>query len=714
METNRYLAHISADGREQTVEEHLRGTAAACKLFAEAFGCGEQGELLGSLHDIGKCSEAFQKRLRGGFVVDHSTAGAYESAKLNMFWAAECIAGHHSGMPDFGNGRIDREDSPTLFGRLWKARKGLIPKYHVFEGIARAADPAGYGTDQLTDSFIIRMLYSCLVDADYLDTELFMRDGAVSRSGYDDLHTLLSKLKKYIEPWLDPKTELNRLRCNVLKACIEGGQFEPGLFTLTVPTGGGKTVSSLAFALEHAVKNGLDRLIYVIPYTSIIEQTADVFRKILGENNVIEHHSGAVIDVSEGTDTLKQTQALATENWDAPVIVTTAVRFFESIYSNRSSACRKLHNIANSVIVFDEAQMLPSAHLRPCTAALAKLAASFNSSIVLCTATQPVLEPLLREYAPALHSRELCPNREELCSALKRTTIRFEGRLSSSELSQRLAELNSVLCIVNSRKAAQEIFSLLPAEGSFHLSTLMYPEHRRTVLAKIRQRLSEGLTCRVVSTSLIEAGVDLDFPAVFREISGLDSIIQAAGRCNREGKRASADSIVTVFESEYPVPQLFQTNIGAAREVLMNTDDPSSPAAIEQYFNAFMSLSDPGHDKYNVIASFENGIAGCKLPFKTVAEEFRFIDSASLTVYVPTEESSELIRSLREGTMTKGQYRKLGQFGVSVYEKHFYELLSSGDVSLAGEETAVLENNMLYDKNTGLSLSTGSGKCLFD
>lgn len=711
---NTYLAHISTDGREQTVQEHLQGTACKSKLFAGAFGCAEQGELIGALHDIGKCSEEFQQRLRGGCVVDHSTAGAFESAKLNLLWAAECIAGHHGGLPDCGNLRIDREDSPTLYGRIWKAKKGLIPPYRAFDAINRVADPAGFRRDRLTDSFIIRMLYSCLVDADYLDTESFMRYGAVSRSGYDDLGTLLIKLKKHIDPWLKPNNELNKLRCNVLKACIEEGQHERGLFSLTVPTGGGKTVSSLAFALEHAIKNGLDRLIYVIPYTSIIEQTADVFRKILGENNVVEHHSGAAIEVPEGADSLKQFHALATENWDAPIIVTTAVRFFESIYSNRSSSCRKLHNIANSVVVFDEAQMLPSAHLRPCVAAMAKLVDSFNSSVVLCTATQPVLEPLLKEYAPAIHSTELCPNREELYSALKRTSIRFEGRLSSSELVKRLSELDSVLCIVNSRKAAQEIFSLLPSEGSFHLSTLMYPEHRRRLLAQIRQRLSCGLTCRVVSTSLIEAGVDVDFPAVFREISGLDSIIQAAGRCNREGKRASEGSIVTVFESEYPIPQLLKTNIGATKEVLMDVDDLSSPAAIEQYFNAFMSLSDSGHDKYNVIDSFKNGISGCMMPFRTIAERFRFIDSTSMTVYIPTEESSEFIRLLREGKLTKGLYRKLGQFGVSVYENHFNELLSSGDISLIGEETAILENRALYDENMGLALNAEIGKCLFD
>ena len=715
MSDQRYLAHISQDGREQTVEEHLAGTAELCSKFAESFGCKEQGNLIGSAHDIGKFSAEFQERLRGGAVVDHSTAGAFECAKQNMFWAAGCIAGHHGGLPDYGNGKIDREDSPTLFGRLWKAAKNMIPQYYPPKKLERAIEaPKGFGQDPLTDSFVIRMLYSCLVDADYLDTERFMSGGKVERSGYDDILTLRKRLNDYILPWLAPKTELNRLRCSALKACIDGGANKRGLFTLTVPTGGGKTVSSLAFALEHAVSNGLDRVIYVIPYTSIIEQTADVFRGILGENNVIEHHSGVSVEVPEGSVVQKQLQALATENWDAPVIVTTAVRFFESMFSNLSSDCRKLHNIANSVIVFDEAQMIPSAHLRPCTAAIAKLIELFGSSVVLCTATQPVLEPMIREYAPSVRTTELCTNREELSVALKRTTIDFEGKLSKEELTRKLSRHDSVLCIVNSRKAAKEIFSLLPEEDSFHLSTLMYPEHRRKVLSEIRRRLYEGLPCRVVSTSLIEAGVDVDFPAVYRETSGLDSVIQAAGRCNREGKRPTDESIVTVFESDYSGPLLLKMNIGAAKEVLMSTSDPAGLEAIRQYFCTLLNLSGDQHDKYKVTESFRDGIAGCSLPFKTVAESFRFIDSDTKTVYISTKESEELIRMLKEGNTSRSLFRKLGQYGVSIYEKHYDELLSAGDAVQLTEGIAVLENTGLYNEKTGLSLNAEPGRCLFD
>lgn len=714
MKEQRYLAHISPDGREQTVEEHLTNTAELCAGFAAAFNCGEQGRIIGAYHDIGKRSDEFQLRLRGGNIVDHASAGALECAKAGMEWASGCIIGHHGGLPDFGNAHIDDENSPTMCGRLHRALHGGIPKYSLPEKLSVIPSPNGYGKNKVNDSFLIRMLYSCLVDADYLDTEMFMSDGKVIRTSACYAGDLLERFNGYIAPWLKPAKGINQLRSGALKACIEAGVGQRGIYTLTVPTGGGKTIASLAFALNHAAANGLDRIIYVIPYTSIIEQTADVFRSILGDESVLEHHSGASFEVPEGSSEYMQRNALATENWDAPVIVTTAVRFFESMYSNRSSACRKLHNICNSVIVFDEAQMLPSTHLRPCTAAIAMLAARFNSTVLLCTATQPVLMPLIHEYAPSISSKELCPDTGALYSALKRTVIKYSGLIPSRELADRLASLDQVLCIVNSRKAAHELFDMLSEEGCYHLSTLMYPAHRRKVLSEIRDRLKGGLPCRVISTSLIEAGVDVDFPAVYREMSGLDSILQAAGRCNREGKRPADESIVTVFESEYPTPMLQRINIAAAKEVFSSSEDPASPEAIEKYFKTLLDLSDRQHDKYNVIGSFENGISGCDLPFKTVAERFKFIDSATKTVYIPIGEGRELVSALKRGAFSKTLFRRLGQYGVGVYERHFNELLAAGAISLIDENSAVLENTGLYSPGTGIALEVDNSRCLFD
>ena len=407
---------------------------------------------------------------------------------------------------DVGNLRTDRAGEATLSGRFKKGAEGHYLERCGESGVTLPTlPPETPERDPLKASFRTRMLYSCLVDADFLDTERFM-DGERGRGGYDDLPTLLRRLKEYIAPWQEPKTALNKLRCKILNSCLDAGSKPKGIYTLTVPTGGGKTVASLAFALRHAVAHGMKRVIYVVPYTSIIEQNAEVFREILGDGNVLEHHSGVQFELSDGASPEEVRRALAAENWDMPVIVTTAVQFFESIYANRSSKCRKLHNLADSVIIFDEAQMLPLCHLRPCVAAMASLAEQFRSTLVLCTATQPSLGDLLHTYAPSCPVTELCPQTAEEYDSFRRVTFRQEGILEDDALAERLSEHRQVLCIVNSRKAAQSIFARLPQEASFHLSTLMVPAQRQMLLDKIRRRLKAGEPCRVVSTSLIEAG----------------------------------------------------------------------------------------------------------------------------------------------------------------------------------------------------------------
>ena len=705
-----YYAHIRVDGTKQTVEAHLNGTAERCASFAAAFGEEQRGKLLGYAHDIGKCSKAFQHRLQGGPKVDHATAGGLECAKVREDLAGCCVVGHHSGLPDYGNLKEDYPGAPTCIGRLKKGLNGGIPAY---DWSGKLPSPGKLPTfqDRFTQSLWTRMLYSCLVDADYLDTEAFMTK--TPRGGYDSLPVLLDRLNTYIKPWFPGETELNRNRCHILSQCLKSAALPRGIYSLTVPTGGGKTVSSLAFALKHAVENGLDRVIYVIPYTSIIEQNAAVFRGILGENNVVEHHSGVQFDNEEETNQENLFQRLASENWDAPVIVTTAVQFFESLYSNRSSQCRKLHNMANSVIIFDEAQMLPTCHLKPCVGAIANLAAHFRSTVVLCTATQPVLSDLFQQFCPELRIRELCPQVADAFQKFRRVTYRDGGTLSDEALAEELRQQNQVLCIVNTRKAAQKIYDLLPMEGSFHLSTLMYPAHRKVVLNTIRQRLRDGLPCRVVSTSLIEAGVDVDFPAVYREIAGLDSIAQAAGRCNREGKRPADSSIVTFFQSENPVPVLQKVNIQAAQEALHASRDPGDPETINRYFKSLRSLIGEQTDKYGVVNALKEGYQGCLLPFETVAKRFHFIEQSTYTVYIPLEEGAELCRRLLEGSAGREDYRKAGQYSVSIYEHHFADLLSAGDIRSLAENSAVLANLNLYNSVTGLSLKADPGKAEF-
>ena len=720
-----YYAHVRENdtgGKEfQTVAQHLSGTAELCRGFAAAFGAEADGELAGMAHDIGKCTAGFQDRLlNGGPVVDHATAGAIACAKQGNRYASACVAGHHGGLQDFGNMRTARRDDGTFYGRLLKGREeGYLERCgEIGVALPMAAVSAAQGLNTLQASFWTRMLYSCLVDADFLDTERFM-NGECGRGGCDDMATLLARLRAYIEPWQTPTTELNRLRCEILNACLEAGSKPKGVYTLTVPTGGGKTVASLAFALRHAVEHGMQRVIYVIPYTSIIDQNAKVFRNILGDGAVMEHHSGVHFDLSDGAPPEEVRKALASENWDMPVVVTTAVQLFESMYAARPSRCRKLHNLANSVIIFDEAQMLPLPHLRPCVAAMASLAEQFRSTVVLCTATQPSLDDLLRTYAPSCPVTELCHQTASLYDRFRRVTFRQAGVLTDEALAEQLNAQRQALCIVNSRRAAQKLFALLPPEGSYHLSTLMIPAQRQMILEEIRGRLKRGEVCRVVSTSLIEAGVDVDFPAVYRELAGLDFVMQAAGRCNREGKRPAEDSLVTIFERTELPPLLFRAAIGAAREALGEGRDPAAPETMARYFRSLRSLTGDALDKQGVIKAFTQGIEGCEFPFRTVAEKFRLIDQNTYTIYIPYGEGAALLQRLQDGECSKGLYRKLGRYAVSVYEEHFQALYDAGALSTARDvpaldsDSAILTDMGLYNELMGLSLEEDSGKAKF-
>ena len=710
----KYYAHWSEDGRKQTVLAHLLCTARLCAQFAEKFGEKALGYWAGLLHDIGKFTQAFQKRLfYGGKKVDHATAGAWESKAYLPI--SLCIMGHHSGLPDLG-GRTDK-GKPTYFGRMNKAKSGQLEPYDAWkEEVELPQAPKMEPKTELELDFLIRMLYSCLTDADFLDTEAFMSNGQVERGGGEAISVLADKLDRYTAGWFPPSNELNTQRCAILRRWMEQGEDTrqmPGLYTLTVPTGGGKTVASLAFALHHAKTHGLERVIYVIPYTSIIEQTADQFRKILGAENVLEHHSGVTYETQDEATPETQRMARATENWDMPVVVTTAVQFFESIYSNRSSQCRKLHNLAKSVIIFDEAQMLPIPYLRPCVSAIAQLIGHFHATAVLCTATQPALNPLFAAFLPGHTATELCP--EGTCdeTIFRRVTFQteIEKEMSWEAVAEALTQLPQVLCIVNTRKSAKRLYDLLgDQEDTFHLSTLMTPTHRRAVLETVRGRLKGRLPCRVVSTSLIEAGVDVDFPAVFREVAGLDSILQAAGRCNRERKRAAQDSVVTVFRSETAIPQQFHINAIVGQEVMSNPEvDISSQEAITKYFTELLDL-ERGQDSKSVLTLIEEG----PLAFQTIAEQFKLIENDSKTIYIPLREGKALVQRLQAGERSRTLFRKLGQYGVSIYETEFKALAGAGDIlpvdSGKGEDLWVLANTSLYDERTGLSLEAEYGK----
>ena len=709
-----YFAHNAHDGRKQSVLEHLNGTAERCARFSSAFGAEEQGRLAGLAHDIGKYSGAFQKRLSGADIhVDHSTAGAWECLKLGQLSAAFAVAGHHSGLPD-GGSETDNADQGTFSGRMNRARAGKLEPYDAWKQeicLPSASFPKGIASFS-EGMFFTRMIYSSLVDADFLDTEAFMAGELRERGGSISMEALERKFQVHISGWFPPQNALNERRCALLERCIEQGAAQaPGLFTLTIPTGGGKTAASLAFALRHAKTYGLRRVVYVVPYVSIIEQNAQVFRDILGEENILEHHAGALYDLTENPDPKAVRMALASENWDVPVVVTTAVQFFESLFAARSSKCRKLHNLAGSVVIFDEAQMLPVSCLRPCVFAIAQLVKHYRASAVLCTATQPSLEALFKEFLPEMPPVELCP--ADICrdAVFQRVTFRKEGILSSAALAGRLNAIPQALCVVNRRKTAQELYRLLHREGAFHLSTLMCPTHRKAVLEEIRRRLDDGLPCRVVSTSLIEAGVDVDFPAVFREEAGLDSILQAAGRCNREGRRAPEDSIVTVFQGEGKPNPLFRQNIDAARQVLSRRIRLDSPEAITSYFEELLDLKGKESQDIHGILSLMEGTKN-KLPFKTVSEKFCLIEKNTQTIYIPWNEGAELVSRLRAGERSRGLFRKLGQYGVNVYEDHFEALDRAGALEIPEKGIALLADLSLYRKDTGLAMEPDSGKAI--
>lgn len=710
----KYIAHLDGE-REQTVKEHLEGTARLSGEFAKKFGKEEWGYCCGYLHDIGKYSVEFQHKIRenGNERIDHSTAGAKVCMETGGIYPvmSYCIAGHHAGLPNYGSSQ-DGGSEATIMGKMKKSLKDYSVYKDEIEIPKVTTVPIEYGETKNPDfalSVFIRMLYSCLVDADFLDTEAFMKNGQIKRDAGESIEILLQKLEKYVAKWLLNKEidTVNGRRTEILRNCLEAGKREKGLFHLTVPTGGGKTVASLAFALRHAVHNNMDRIIYVIPYTSIIEQNAQIFRSILGDDNVLENHCNIDYDDSEEWNPMK----LAAENWDKPVVVTTNVQFFESLFGNKSSKCRKLHNIANSVVIFDEVQMLPTDYLKPCIAMIEELVNSFEASVVLCTATQPALQPFFQSGIPAY---ELCPRLEEQFRFFKRTTFQNLDKISEEALIEKLSEEYQALCIVNTKKKAQVLYQALKGQGVFHLSTSMYPKHRKRVLEEVRRCLNAGERCLVLSTSLVEAGVDLDFHSVYRQLAGIDSVIQAAGRCNREGKRSLEDSNVYVFQFEEQERILGQRKqIDAAKTLVSDGKDISALETIEEYFPFLYHLKSSELDKKNIMGQFK----GIKCNFSKVAEDFKMIENDVKTVFIPVEEEAQdLLQQLKYQGFTKTSMRKAGQYSVTLYDDVIEKMKDAGMIELVAEninDFYELKDKERYTEEFGLDLNIENGRALF-
>ncbi|MEG6511359.1 CRISPR-associated helicase Cas3' [Desulforamulus ruminis] len=701
----------------QPLEDHLNAVADFAACFAGQFQLKEFGRAIGMLHDYGKASLEFKRRLEGAREhVDHATKGAQKAMDCYGGSVGKLLAygicGHHGGLPD----DIGISEKSGLCERL-KAKVPEVGDYQLNLPPVQAMQLKLSNTSQygMSVSLLIRMLFSCLVDGDYLDTERFMQpEKAAMRGGFADLDALYLRFRPMKDKLLHmpQNSNINIARRQVLNACLTAAENASGIFSLTVPTGGGKTLSSLAFAFEHAQKYRKKRIIYAIPYTSIIEQTSDVFRSVLGADAVLEHHSNILHD---GNDEYNVNR-LASENWDAGLVVTTNVQLFESLFAAKPSRARKLHNLANSIIILDEAQMLPDPLLRPCLAALKCLCADYGATVVFCTATQPAIKP--RWLDSTMPPDEIIPDPAALYLQLQRTEVSNLGYISDEQLASMLAKHEQALCIVNTRAHARRLYEkLAPNEGIFHLSALMCPQHRTQVLAEIKRRLKEGLSCLVISTQLIEAGVDIDFPVVYRSLAGIDSIAQAAGRCNREGKMKTGK--VYVFEPEGGLPKgWFSRMAGFAREVMALHENPLLPLSVESFFNK-RYMQEDYLDEMGILRSLNDGAGKISFQFSQIAKDFKFIDSTATTLVIPYDAyAREQIEQARHGKYPGQFCRKLQRYSVSIYP-HEYEQLYKGGYIQTILDGAIhilavndLEFEQVYHPKLGLNVKPESGLLL--
>lgn len=658
----------TAEGRPwQKLREHLENVAELCAGFAAAFDSAEVGRLVGLLHDLGKEDPAFQRYLKGdGQGCPHAYAGArwlFDAYRDLGKLLAYPVAGHHAGLPDA------QGDARSLDAHLAVQKSPREPfreRPADAAALARLFPVFLHGRPKSVHLWI-RMLFSALTDADWLDTEAFMDPARASARGHA-VGTVADLLERYTASMRRlnegrRETAVNRLRADILRDALEKAAQPRGVFSLTVPTGGGKTLSSLGFALHHAARHGLKRVIYVIPYTSIIEQTAEVFSDVLGGENVLEHHGEAKWRDEDGP--CATACQLASENWEGfPVIVCTSVQFFESFYASKPSRCRKLHNVAGSVIIFDETQKLPERFVAPCADLIARLCAEYGCTAVLCTATQPDLSRFGLDRVT-----EIVRDPGALYEGLRRTEIHDLGAMPDwAAVAREMLAKPSALCVVNTRRDAQELFRELEglADGGrgsvFHLSTWMCPQHRRDVLEVIRGRLARGEAVYAVATSLIEAGVDVDFPTAFRARAGLDSIAQVAGRCNREGRLETGH--VYVFDS--PAGGADETvgkAIQAGERVPGTLNEKlSRPETFRTYFQQFYAACNERGERILKMLSDPGS-----LRFREASDAFVFIpDRGETDVFVPYGEGETLTEEAIRNGLDRHLLRRLRRYAVSL------------------------------------------------
>lgn len=713
--------------RYQLLQEHLANVAALCKQLAEKVGCGSLGHLLGWTHDLGKYQEKFQQRLRGKthhaphawvgsawLLTRASNANDNVSAQLLRLLAL-IVASHHTGLPDLETFREKWREYLNLWPTVAKELPSDQRDCSVGEHVAKLPDwlrslldaPPRTGCQKEVQcwfrvALFLRFLLSALVDADRLDSAYFEYGipAQLQGRGKPNFRAFQTRLISYVASKQRGETpsvsdSLMRLRNVAFEQCREAADKPQGTYSLTLPTGLGKTLSSMVFALGHAAHHDLDRVIVVIPYTSIIEQNAAEYANALGRENVLEHHSNfdfrRIPDTCDQPEDYASRYELAIENWDAPVIVTTTVQFFETLFSNHPTPLRKLHNIARSVIILDEVQTLPVALLDPCLYVLNALVTDFGCTVVLSTATPPAFETrnILGNIVPLISTPpETYRTVQKVKVEWRVTRENSEAYYSTwEELAQEIALLDRVLVVVSKREDAKALAKALltfiddkERDSVFHLSALMCPAHRFDVLQRIRERLSTtSLPCRVVSTQLVEAGVDLDFPVVYRALAGLDSVVQAAGRCNRE--RLLETGRVIIFQPpSQPPPGVLRKATEVTMNLIRSTGeqslDPFDCNSVERFFASLYYLSDNDSKSIATLTS--------QLKFDTIAKEFRLIEDDYLyAVVVPYGESLSLIDQAKTsvGTPTFKQImRQLQRYVVQIYSKTFQEMWRVGAV----------------------------------
>ena len=735
---NLRLAHVRQNGKgewhEHLLDEHLRGVAVMAADFAADFESADWAYTAGLWHDLGKYSNEFQQYIKdvSGYTnrydpeahiegkpgrVDHSTAGAIHA--MRQFGAhgrilAYLIAGHHAGLADWSAAETGAK---SLFKRLDAEHDYLLDRISA-QAISQEILTQPKPTTKLRGGaeglhLWLRMLFSCLVDADFLDTEAFMDgDKAATRSGYRDIADLMDHFDKYMAALAvnAGNTPVNAIRADILHKCREKAVLAPGLFSLTVPTGGGKTLSGMAFALRHVIQHKKRRIIYVIPYTSIIEQTAGIFRDIFGDN-VVEHHANLDPNKEDARS------RLATENWDAPIIVTTNVQFFESLFAARTSRCRKLHNIINSVVVLDEAQLLPPEFLQPIADVVNQLANHYGVTFVLSTATQPALSSFQsfggQHFRGLDHVREIMDDPDTLYKTLQRVEVSVPSDLQTSRdwqsIADELIQQPSVLCIVSRRDDARELHHLMTAKengkDTLHLSALMCGEHRSRVLADITARLKRKEPVRVISTQLVEAGVDLDFPVVYRALAGLDSIAQAAGRCNREGKQNGLGRVVIFVPVKLAPPGLLRQAAQISVSLLSGNESNVLGRDLAKQFFVHLYGRAPSLDKHGIYDLLTQDARECQIQFRTVAEKFKLIDDNSYqTILVRYGDSNKLLDRLEIEGPHRKLMRKLQRYSVNIPKQVLAQLERNNDVQESKKLPGIYVQvgNKLYDKSLGV------------